>query len=148
MKISKYVKMAFLSIVCIYSINSIIAVAPEFLGLNSTQAKILATRYKDEALRNPMLPHHVHLAPLKISTDTDLLLKGITDGHNAEYVAFAKRQIKVLVGNWIDGLLVGDAKFVVSAVTTASLNGSNRNKSTFNFRGRTATISHRKSHSR
>jgi hypothetical protein len=80
----------------------------------------------------PAAAHHAALA----NTDTDFLLKGIRANSNAEYVAFAKAGIKAIVGPWIDGLLVGKGKFLVSDVTTVSLaragvNPGNRFKNTF-----------------
>lgn len=76
------------------------AIEPEFADLNLVQTKKLGSQIKRDldALGAHGAPaHRAGLA----GTDTDLLVKAVTDGNTGDYLAFAKAGIKALITPWV-----------------------------------------------
>ena len=114
-KLAMFIKIIFSGIFALLSVISVNAMDAEFAGYTHQKAQVMGTKYKKELAAEKLKPI-VAAAPVSFAgTDTELLIRGITDGNNNAYVADVKPKIIALVDTWVENLRVGNADIVTGA---------------------------------
>ena len=113
-KLAMFIKIIFSGIFALLSVISVNAMDAEFAGYTHQKAQVMGTKYKKELAAEKLKP--IAAAPVSFAgTDTELLIRGITDGNNNAYVADVKPKIIALVDTWVENLRVGNADIVTGA---------------------------------